>query len=89
MPTLNFSSIKEFVIPEGKVAKIEKLENGSRVILWNTDSAPVFYYVSLGDSIAAGQAITDEESLAHPQVSRMAVWRKWQQTNHHCVWFLY
>lgn len=51
-----FSNVKELTIPEGKVRKIEA---GGKT-LWKT---PMFNYVSLGDSIAAGHFIRDEDYL--------------------------
>ena len=51
---INFSSVKEFQIPEGRVLEIKKGDT----ILWSQRSD--FNYVSLGDSIAAGYLITDE-----------------------------
>lgn len=67
---INFSSLRSIAIPEGVVIRVES--NGK--ILWvKHEDIDYFNYVSLGDSIAAGQGIRNEEHLT---VSEL--YDKWQ-----------
>ena len=48
---INFSSVKEIIIPEGKVSEVKR--NG--ITLWKN----ILKHISFGDSIAAGHAIDE------------------------------
>ena len=57
MANLDFSKVRGLTTPRGEVIQIaRKDENNKNVILWNRDS---YWYISFGDSIAAGHAIND------------------------------
>lgn len=64
---INFSTLQALTIPEGVVTQIA---DGNGNVVWGSAS---FYYVSLGDSIAAGQAVRDEERLTNSDY-----YYKWQ-----------
>ena len=53
---MNFATLQGLTIPEGKVTNITRKSDGK--VLWN--ALPKFRYVSLGDSIAAGQGIRED-----------------------------